>query len=129
MIVNALKEWKLACPQSEHDLVFPNGRGNVESYANIRNRGFVPLLEACDLMVHAGETDDGDPILKPRYGFHVLRHAAASLFIEQGWSPKRVQTIMGHATITMTMDTYGHLFPDPEGDRDAMAQIEARLLG
>jgi integrase len=129
MIVNALKEWKLACPASDLDLVFPNGQGNVESYANIRTRGFVPLLETCGLTVHAGDTDDGEPILKPRYGFHVLRHAAASLFIEQGWSPKRVQKILGHASIAMTMDTYGHLFHDPEGDQDAMAQVEARLLG
>ena len=69
--------------------------------------------------------DDG----KLRFTFHALRHAAASLFIEQGWSPKRVQTVMGHASINMTMDLYGHLFPDPEGDQEAMAQIQARLLG
>ncbi len=32
-------------------------------------------------------------------------------------TPKRVQTVMGQANITMTMDMYGHLFPDPKGDR------------
>lgn len=119
MVVNALREWKLACPSSPLDLVFPSGQGNVESYANIRNRGFMPLLEACGIVNKSG---------KPKYTFHALRHAAASLFIEQGWQPKRIQAIMGHASVTMTMDTYGHLFPDPEGDQDAMAQVEARLL-
>ncbi len=119
-VVNTLKEWKLACPSSSLDLVFPNGHGNVESNANIRNRGFIPLLRACGIV-------DGDG--KPHYTFHALRHAAASLFIEQGWAPKRVQAILGHASVTMTLDVYGHLFPDPEGDQDAMAQVEAQLLG
>ena len=39
MLVNALREWKLACPKGELGLVFPNGDGNVESYVNIVHRG------------------------------------------------------------------------------------------
>jgi hypothetical protein len=31
LVVNALREWKLACPKGELGLVFPNGAGNVES--------------------------------------------------------------------------------------------------
>lgn len=120
MVVNTLREWKVECPPSTLNLVFPNGVGNVESYANMFHRGFVPLLKTAKIVDRAG---------KPRFTFHALRHAAASLFIEQGWSPKRVQTVIGHASINMTMDLYGHLFPDPEGDQDAMSQIEARLLG
>ena len=76
-----------------------------------------------------GVTDEGELILKPRYNIRALRHAAESIFIEQGMTPKRVQTVMGHATIMMTMETHGHLFPDPKGDHEAMAQIQARLLG
>jgi site-specific recombinase XerD len=67
--------------------------------------------------------------LKGKYGLHALRHAAASLFIEQGMKPKRVQEIMGHSTISMTLDTYTHLYPAPEDDQAAMAQVQARLLG
>jgi len=40
MVVNALKEWRLACPKGELKLVFPNGRGHVESHGNVANRGF-----------------------------------------------------------------------------------------
>ena len=40
--VNTLKEWKLGCPRGDLDLVFPNGAGNVESLANIINRGLSP---------------------------------------------------------------------------------------
>jgi len=51
-----------------------------------------------------------------RYGFHMLRHAAASLFIKHlGWSPKRLQTVMGHATISMTFDRYCSRTPKPIG--------------
>ena len=60
--------------------------------------------------------------------FSDLRHFAASLLIEQGLSPKKVQGILGHANIAMTYDLYGHLFPTPEDDDAAMRQIEARLL-
>ena len=54
--------------------------------------------------------------------------AAASLFIKYlGWSPKRLQAVMGHATINMTFDRYGHLFENVESDRADMAKIEAAL--
>jgi integrase len=43
MVLNALREWKLACPKGELDLVFPNGVGKVESYANLIERGFGPI--------------------------------------------------------------------------------------
>jgi integrase len=69
------------------------------------------------------------PGRKPKYGMHAFRHAAASLFIEQGFSPKRIQALMGHSTIQMTFDTYGHLFPAPEDDQVAMQQLQARLIG
>ena len=100
--------------------MLPNGRGNVEDLASIYRRGFAPLQVACGITKKNG---------KAKFGIHALRHAAASLFIEQGFMPKRVQTIMGHSSIQMTFDTYGHLFPTPEEDHEAMAQVEARLLG
>jgi len=57
------------------------------------------------------------------------RHAAASLFIETlQWSPKRIQSVMGHSSITMTYDRYGHLFADPEGDKEAMKRLEAAIV-
>jgi integrase len=72
----------------------------------------------CGLTADGGEKDaDGNPIMKPRYHFHLLRHAAASLFIRYlGWTPKRVQTVMGHASVTLTFDLYGHLFENLHGE-------------
>jgi integrase len=59
-------------PEGERGLVFPNTLGNIETIQNIHARFWVPLQNKCGL------TDNGEP----RYGFHVLRHAAASLFIK-----------------------------------------------
>jgi integrase len=46
--------------------------------------------------------------------FHDLRHFYASALIAANLNPKVIQTRLGHTTITETMDTYGHLFPDAE---------------
>lgn len=46
---------------------------------------------------------------RPKYGLHALRHFCASWLIEQGFTPKRLQTILGHSSIQMTFDVYGHL--------------------
>jgi integrase len=133
MVVNALREWKTACPKGLHDLVFPNGVGKVESHSNIVNRIFNPIqlgLGLHDESVPSELSEDGLKFspLKARYGFHSLRHFYASLIIEEGFIPKRVQELMGHSTIQMTMDTYGHLFTDPEGDRSHLKSMEAGLL-
>jgi integrase len=58
-----------------------------------------------------------------------MRHAAASLFIQYlGWTPKSLQTVMGHSSIiTMTFDLYGHMFENVESDRADMAKIEAAV--
>jgi hypothetical protein len=50
--------------------------------------------------------------LAHRLRFHDLRHTCASLLIAQGASVKAVQAQLGHASATVTLDRYGHLFPD-----------------
>jgi site-specific recombinase XerC len=50
--------------------------------------------------------------LPRRLRFHDLRHTCASLLIAQGASVKAVQAQLGHASATVTLDRYGHLFPD-----------------
>ena len=114
MVINALKQWRLECPNGELGLVFPNTIGNIETMSNVHARCWVPLQIKCFGEAH--------------YGFHMLRHAAASLFIKYlGWSPKRLQAVMGHASINMTFDRYGHLFENVEADRADMAKIEAAI--
>ena len=44
--------------------------------------------------------------------FHDLRHTAVALAIAQGAHPKAIQARMGHNSVQMTLDRYGHLFPE-----------------
>lgn len=118
-LCSILSEWSERCPKGENDLVFPNGAGNVEGHSNIYNRVFRPLMIKCGIVDENG---------KPRFSLHSLRHAAASLFIEQGWPPKKVQTLLGHSSIIMTFDVYGHLFHDPAEDAKLMEKMEQELL-
>jgi integrase len=46
---------------------------------------------------------------------HELRHTCASLAIAAGANVKVLQTLLGHKTVTLTLDRYGHLFPDDLG--------------
>jgi integrase len=130
MAVNTLRAWLEECPNGELDLVFPNGAGNVESHQNIAHRLWEPFQIANGMTKDSGKRDDaGNPVLVAKYGLHALRHAAASLFIAHlGWTPKRVQTVMGHSSIKMTFDLYGHLFEDREGDAEAMKKLEAAIV-
>ncbi len=119
MVVNALREWRLACPKGELGLVFPNGNGNIESHANIANRGFYELQRATGAVDAAG---------KPKYGLHALRHFFASWAIERSFSAKRVQALLGHSSIQMTFDVYGHLLPSLEDDHAKFAAGELAVV-
>ena len=132
MVANVLKEWRLQCPRREGilGLVFPNGTGKVEAHANFCSRGWYPLQIAAGLTEDTGETDaEGQPILRAKYGFHCLRHFFASWLLAEGFSLKKAQGLLGHATMAMTADTYGHLLPDLENDAAKMAAGELALVG
>lgn len=126
----ALRKWMMAAPLSKDNLVFPNGSGSVESYANLYNRLWVPLMKSAGLVdVVTPATDDSAEKVRPWFAFHALRHAACSLWIEQNGTPKKVMTWAGHASIQFTMDTYGHLWDDPESDQAMALAAERSILG
>lgn len=125
MVTNLLREWKVACPKGESnklDLVFPSPAGDVLSHSCILKDGFHPLQVSAGI----SQVVDGEKVA--RYGLHALRHAAVSLWIEQGFQPKRIQMLAGHSSIRVTFDIYGKLFKSEDADQNAMAEIEARLL-
>jgi integrase len=55
----------------------------------------------------------------PPIRFHDLRHTAATLLLTKGVHPKVVSEMLGHATITLTLDTYSHLVPAMHGQAAA----------
>lgn len=149
VVVNTLREWKVACPRHDTgkrdadgapvktlEYVFPTGTGKIESRSNIVKRGLIPAMIAAGLAVESGKVDEeGNAILAAKYsGTHALRHFYASWCINPtaagglGLSPKAVQERLGHSSIVMTMDTYGHLFP-AEDEQAQMAAAEISLIG
>ena len=150
LVINTLKEWKLACPRRDtgkkdadgnavtvFDLVFPNGAGNVEGLRNILRRGLHPAWIAAGVSIDSGQKDEkGDSVLEAKYtGLHCLRHWYASWCINRKADgglelpPKLVQERMGHSTIAMTMDTYGHLFPRDDDGKELEAAADAIFTG
>jgi integrase len=123
-VVNTLKEWRLACAKSKCNLVFPGDDGEVESHDNILRRGYWPT------QIAAGVTT----VSKAKYtGLHALRHFFASWCINRRKDGglelpiKLVQERLGHSTIVMTSDVYGHLFPSRD-DEAELAAAERVLL-
>ena len=125
-VVSELKAWKLRCPVSELDLVFPNKAGKVQDYGHLLRRRFYPLQIAAGVSEKVGKGDKATH--KARYGIHALRHAAASAWIAQGIDLKRLQVWLGHSSIELTLDVYGHLIVDPARDAELMAKAQAELL-
>jgi integrase len=132
IVLNTLREWKLACPEGKHALVFPTGSGNVESHSNIVKRGLEPTLIAAGITVEE-KNADGEAIKRGKYaGLHAFRHFYASWCINRRVDGglelpgKVVQERLGHSSITMTMDVYGHLFP--RGDDSAELAAGERAL-
>ncbi|HEY3283032.1 MAG TPA: tyrosine-type recombinase/integrase [Armatimonadota bacterium] len=95
----------------EQGLVFPNSVGNPINANNLLNRSFKPLLERAGL---------------PKVRFHDLRHSAASLLLSLGTHPKIVQELLGHSSISVTLDIYSHAIPTLQDQ--AVSQL-ADLLG
>ena len=140
IVLNTLREWKLACPRKKAadgagvlGLVFPTGAGNVESHGNIINRGLLPAQVAGGVTVK-GKEAAGKPIVTAKYtGMHALRHFYASWCINRRADGglelpgKVVQERLGHSSIMMTMDVYGHLFPRGD-DGSELADAERALL-
>jgi len=94
---------------SANDLVFCTHAGKPLSPRNVL-RAFKLTLRRAGL---------------PDVLFHALRHTAATLLLLQGIHPKVVQERLGHATISMTLDTYSHLIPSM--GRDAADRLDQLL--
>ncbi len=93
-------------------LVFTNGDGGPR-----RSRGYLTLalrkvLKRCGL---------------PEIRFHDLRHTCATLLLSRNIHPKVVQEMLGHATISITLDTYSHVMPSMS--RGAVSAMEDLVYG
>jgi integrase len=95
----------------ESDFVFTAAKGALMRRSNFRKRYWKPAVNKAEL----------DSELR----FHDLRHTCASILIARGAHPKEIQARLGHASITTTLDQYGHLFPSLGSQLDE--SLEAAL--
>jgi integrase len=123
ILLPTLKAWKLECPKVEADLVFPDPEGRPTHHEILYR-----LLTA--LQVRAGVVDKSG---EAKYGLHAFRHFFASWCINsrakggRELPPKEAQALLGHSSIMMTLDLYGHLFPQ-RNDPAELAQSVRALL-
>jgi len=107
-----IKKWKLRCPMGNHDLVFPNRDGNPMDATNMIKRIWYPILRRAGL---------------PRNRFHLLRHTNVSLRIAAGQNIKYIQNQLGHSSIQVTLDIYGHLMKPV--DHEEVKKLRVTLFG
>jgi integrase len=87
-------------------LVFPTTTGTIMSCTNLLGRHFKPLLRRAGLLA---------------IRLHNLRHTCATILLVAGKHPKYVQELLGHASITIILDTYSHVIEGMDGGlADAM---------
>lgn len=128
LLISTLRAWKLRCPPSELRLVFPNPEGRP-IWPSAIHEAYLRLEVEAGLAIATSKCDEkGNRVYRARYGLHCLRHYAASVWIAQGIDLKRLQTWMGHSTIQITLDTYGHLLIDAKKDAELANGSEAALL-
>jgi integrase len=89
-----LRKWKLACPVSELNLVFPNEQGEPIEPTYLIRKQFYPALKV---------------VGAKQIRLHDLRHTYASILIKQGENIKYIQSQLGHANPSVTLNTYSHL--------------------
>ena len=102
---------RLAGLFADHGLVFASRVGTPVSRQDLVARSFKPLLKRAGL---------------PDVRFHDLRHTCATLLLGRGVHAKLVQELLGHSTISVTLDTYSHVLP---GMSDAAAGAMDEALG
>ena len=103
-----LRRQLLARLPNERGLVFPSPRGEVLNGDNFRHRIFRPAVRRSRMT---------------GLRFHDLRHTYAALMVAAGAHPKYLQAQMGHSSIRVTLDLYGHLYPD--ANRGVLESLDA----
>jgi len=115
-LVSELRRWKLQCPPSADQLVFPAPAGQPMHRERLLRQGFYPALRRAKLRAVT---------------FHSLRHSCASVLIKRGVAITDLQHHLGHANPAITLRIYAHWFGDSSDSSvaDKLAQVMVDHLG
>jgi integrase len=99
-------------PHAPEDLVFTSPLGGPLRERKFAAEYFKPAVRVANETI--GRQGEAAPcaLLPEDLRVHDLRHTAASLMIHQGATIKAVQKTLGHKSAVVTLDRYGHLWPD-----------------
>jgi integrase len=111
-LISELKKWRIRCPINSNDLVFPNTDGEASNHYTVFKNHLHPALRRAGLR---------------HVSFHRLRHSNASMRIQYGQNIKYLSTQLGHASIDITMDRYGHMFSDKDFIRGQVELLDASV--
>jgi len=111
--VQAAQRLKAGPEYANHDLVFATAKGEPIEKHNLVTRHFKEILKNAEL-----PTD---------FRLYDLRHSCATLLLAQGEHPKVVSERLGHASVTLTLDTYSHVLPTMQ--QQAADRLEVVLFG
>jgi integrase len=109
-------EARKACGSRWHEtgMVFTTGIGTMLDQRNML-RTFYSIMKTTD-----PSDPEPDPKKKrkllPQIRFHDLRHSAATLLLAQGVHPRYIMELLGHSSITLTMNTYGHVLEEMKSE-------------
>jgi integrase len=103
---------RLAGLWQDQNLIFPNETGRPFNPSNLRSRSFKRIKARASI--------------REDLRFHDLRHTCATLLLSEGVNAKVVSEMLGHASITVTLNTYSHVLPDMQ---DSAADAMEAALG
>jgi integrase len=109
-LLKQLREWKVACPPNKNDLIFVNELGQILS----RRANYRTLDQVC---TKAGVR---------RLNMHNLRHTFASQCLIAGVPPLKVKQMMGHTTVSTTLDIYASWANTEESNAEEL--LESRIF-
>jgi integrase len=112
-LADILKEWKLLCPKNNQDIVFPNSTGGFMDPDNMIKRRFNPLVEQAGIQ---------------NVQFQDLRNTYAYIMLSNNATLEYVQTQMGHYSVDVTFNRYGHFIPEKKEDYEAVFKDLAKGL-
>ena len=108
----ALAEHRLASPyKADDDFVFTTASGRGVSYVSARRA------------LQGAIKDAGIEVGVQRFGQHALRHSFASRLLLAGVDVTRVSKLLGHAQVSITLNTYSHVIEERNAAEDGLLEI------
>ena len=133
-VVQALREWRakqgaerlqLGVEYENNGFVFATEFGKPLHATNLARRNYRRILEAAELGTWEGEGNARR--FRPGFRMYDLRHTCATVLMKMGENPKVVSERLGHASVTLTLDTYSHVSPTMQ--KEATEKMGAVLFG